>query len=183
LSLGSKVQERKGNLRTFDRRNTNFPPGRIGVATGKLGPSPALAVPLIQWADAAAPNTVRSFFSPGVNYLQLVALAPWTAYGSFTPANTLKAAALDGDELPRLACATGAVPSFGLVVGDITGFEVRRGDCGQSTVARWIAVRPRHAVALEETSLRMNGPSDPLVAGSRTVNGNQFELSVWKYYE
>jgi hypothetical protein len=155
--------------------------GRIGVATGKLGPASALAVPLVQWVERDSPYTVRSHYYPGPSYLNLTGLMPWLTYGSFRTTGPVKAASLDGDELPRLSCASGVVPSFGLLVSDAGGFEVRRGACGQGTVGAWIEARPRHGVSLEEASLRMANTSDPVVAGTRLVSGT-YELTVWKYF-
>lgn len=160
------------------------PAARIGIATGKLG-SPSAAVPIVQWADAATPNTIRSYFYPSASYLQAVASQPWSSFGAFVPASVPKAVYLDPDELsPREFCSASGwtVPIFAVAVSDATGFEVRRGSCGQTTPASWITTGPRHSVSLEEVSLRMAGLNDPYVAGTRFVNGSQYELSVWKYY-
>lgn len=161
------------------------PAARIGVATGKLGASAAPA-PVVLWAEAASPNMVRSYFYPSTSYLQPVANQPWSAFGSFAPVAAPKAVALDPDELAREFCPSSGltIPVFGVAVSDATGFEVRRSNCASTTVppARWIETRPRFAMALEETSLRMAGPEDPIVAGTRLVGSGQYELSVWRYY-
>lgn len=156
--------------------------GRISIATGKAG-SPSRAIPVALWADSGTLSRVRSFFYPAPSYQFPPATpVPWLSYGAFSPAGTLKALSLDPSELPRLTCTGGAVPSFGLAVSDPTGFEVRTGTCGQTTLANWTAVLPRHSVSLEEVSLRMAGATDPYVAGTRLVSGSQHELSVWKFY-
>jgi len=158
--------------------------GRIGIATGKLAlpglGSPALAVPVVLLADAGA---VLTSFYPGASYLQLMGLQAWPEYGSFSLPRTVRAVSLDGDELPRLSCMGRTVPTFGLVVSDATGFEVRNGTCSDPVPVRWTAVRPRFDVPLEEASLRMSSATDPLVAGTSYIGGGRYELSVWRYYD
>jgi hypothetical protein len=165
--------------------------GRIGIGIGKLDVVTRNLVnvgrvPVVWWADAAAPNTIRSHFLANEHYVQLNVARTWAAYGDPFAANaTLRTTAYDPREFgysDGIACGFGEVPTFGMVMADSSRFEVRRGDCGQSTaVATWQTVRLPHNEVLEYVALRMAGTNDPVVAGVSKVDGS-YRLSVWRFY-
>ena len=153
----------------------------IHVATGKIG-SPSGAVPIVVTANAAG-ALVRSRYYDTGSYLGQIPSQIWARHADdLSIAAPLKAMALDGNELPRLACASGAVPQFGLALGDATGFEVRIGSCGGAAPMRWtLGTLPRHPVPVERLSLRMDGASNAYVAGE-VVAGNARDVVVWRYF-
>jgi hypothetical protein len=106
------------------------PAAGIHVATGKIG-SPSGAVPVVVTADPAG-ALVRSRYYDSGSYVGQVPGQAWARHADDLGigAAPLKALSLDGNELPRLACMSGAVPQFGMALGDATGFEVRTGSCG-----------------------------------------------------
>jgi hypothetical protein len=155
----------------------------IHVATGKLG-APTGAVPIVVTANAAG-ALVRSRYYDSGSYLGQISGQIWARHAEdlSVGAAPLKAMALDGNELPRLACAaTGAVPHFGLALGDATGFEVRIGSCGGGAPMRWtLGSLPRHPVPVERLSLRMDGATNAYVAGE-VVAGSARDVVIWRYF-
>jgi hypothetical protein len=159
------------------------PAAGIHVATGKIG-SPSGAVPVVVTADPAG-ALVRSRYYDSGSYVGQVPGQAWARHADDLGigAAPLKAMALDGNELPRLACgATGAVPQFGLALADATGFEVRTGTCGGATPMRWsLGTLPRHPVPVERLSLRMDGTGNAYVAGE-VMAGSARDVVVWRYF-
>ncbi|MDZ7652930.1 MAG: hypothetical protein U5L03_10430 [Burkholderiaceae bacterium] len=155
----------------------------IHVATGKIG-SPSGAVPIVLTANPAG-DLVRSRYYDTGSYLGQIPSQIWARHADdlSVGAAPLKAMALDGNELPRLACAaTGAVPQFGLALGDATGFEVRTGSCGGAAPMRWtLGTLPRHPVPVERLSLRMDGTGNAYVGGE-VVTGSARDVVVWRYF-
>lgn len=154
----------------------------IHIATGKLG-APAGAVPVVMTA-APAGDRVRSRYYDSGSYLGQVPGQSWARHAEdLGLAAPLKAMSLDGNELPRLSCAaTGAVPQFGLALGDASGFEVRTGSCGGTAPMRWtLGSLPRHPVPVERLSLRMDTAVNAYVAGE-VVAGSVRDVVVWRYF-
>jgi hypothetical protein len=158
------------------------PAAGIYVATGKIG-SPSGAVPIVVTANPVG-DLVRSRYYDSGSYVGQVPGQSWVRHAEdlavgVTP---LKALSLDGNELPRLNCMSGAVPQFGLALGDATGFEVRTGSCGGGAPMRWsLGSLPRHPVPVERLSLRMDGASNAYVAGE-VIAGSARDVVVWRYF-
>ncbi len=157
--------------------------GRIGIGVGKYLQG---RTPVAVWADTSSPSLFRSWMYPSEHFVNGVANQSWERYGSsFSVSGAIKTTAFDPREFRRQganACALGNLPTFGLAISYVGGFEVRRSTCGMGlSPADWGLVRTAHNVALEEIALRMAGEDDPIVAGTQLVNG-KYELSVWKYY-
>src|SRR5262249_50870023 len=150
--------------------------GRIGIGVGKyLNGRQPLAV----WAGSGEPNSFQSYMYPTEFFVNGVANQPWTQYGdTFTAGGTIETTSFDPREFRRQGgnCVLGDVLSFGLAIAHANGFEVRRGNCARGSFnaffINWDLVRPQHNLALKEIALRMNAEDDPLIAGTRLLNGS-----------